>query len=108
MITSYINFLAHGIKRKEGVSWSEALRIAYRAAKLREQMRNGVVRFTFTKKSTGEKREAIGTIRLDSMPEEKRPKNNRQPKATNTVPFFDTVKGEWRSFAAITLLEVAA
>ena len=105
MITSELNFLAHGIKKKENVDWATAMKIAYQAMKVKNAMRDGVVEFSFTKKSTGEVREARGTVRLDLIPGTAHPKGNRPPAATNTVAFYDLDKNGWRSFAAITLIE---
>lgn len=72
---------------------------------LKEKMKNGETRFTFTKKN-GETREAIGTVRMDMIPEEDHPKGG-YAMPPNTYRYFDLEKYEWRSFIIENLVSVA-
>jgi hypothetical protein len=61
---------------------------------LRNRLREGVVKFFFQKKN-GQLREAIGTTKLEAIPNEKHPQGIRQS-PPSVVTFFDIEKQSWR------------
>ena len=83
---------------KTGVSWSEAMRQAWRIIKLKLGALRGVVKFSYLKKN-GEVRHAQTTT-----PKEY---NYKGGKATaNSVPYFDLERNAYRSFIPSNLLTV--
>ena len=72
---------------------------------LKEKMKNGEVRFTFTKKN-GETRDARGTVNMDMIPDDYHPKGSYAI-PSNTYRYFDLEKYEWRSFIIENLVSVA-
>ncbi len=68
----------------------------------RNMLRTGVWQFCYFKKEGGI-RQALGTLKYDLIPEEKRPKstNDQRPKTNDqfgTFSYFDLDKNGWRSF----------
>jgi len=67
------------------------------ADELREKLNEGTVQFAF-KKIGGDLRTATGTTHLDTVPVENHPTSGKAA-PSGIVPFFDIVKGAWRSVA---------
>lgn len=87
------------LARTYGLSMSEALRHAWAWFKLRLQMTLGVVEF-FYHKSDGSKRQAFGTLRADMLP---KIKGAERKHYDHLQIYFDTEKGEFRSFKIINM-----
>lgn len=100
---SEIFALAHQFIRMYGVSLSEALKTAWRNAKLKNALHLAIVHFFF-QKVDGTIREAYGTLSEDRIPATQ--ENNRKKNATVQV-YFDTEKKEWRCFKKINLVKIA-
>lgn len=98
-----IMLLAWQFVRKNGYSMSEAMKIAWSVIKLKAKMKAGIVRFYF-RKVDGSTREAFGTLSEKLIPETK----GTGKKANETLfTYFDTEKGEYRSFKKANLLSIA-
>lgn len=95
--------IAHSIlKRTQVGSFSEALRLAWKAIKIYAGMLMGEVTFTF-RKANGEIRKAVGTLcNVDYHPTSGG--NNRKERPAETICFWDVEKHGFRSFNASTLL----
>lgn len=101
---SEIFTLAHSFIRKYGVSLSEALTIAWRNAKLKNELHQKIAHFYF-QKMDGTIREAWGTLGEDKIPATQ----GSDRKRNDTVQvYFDTEKEEWRCFKKINLVAIAA
>ena len=96
--------LAWGIVRRNGLSISEALKLAWRNFKLKVKMQTGIVKFYF-QKVDGSIREAYGTLSGDIVPATKSG-NGRKPVPTIQT-YFDTEKAEWRCFKIANLISIA-
>lgn len=95
--------LAWQFVRKNGYSMSEALKTAWANFKLKSKMKTGIVRFYF-RKVDGSVREAFGTLSEKLMPETK----GTGKKANDTLQtYFDTERGEFRSFKKANLVSIA-
>ena len=98
-----IMLLAWQFVRKNGYTMSEAMKVAWSVIKLKAKMKSGIVRFYF-RKVDGSTREAFGTLSEKLMPETK----GTGRKANETLfTYFDTEKGEYRSFKKANLLSIA-
>lgn len=95
--------IAHSIlKRSQAGSFSEALRMAWKAIKIYAKMLVGEVVFTF-RKANGEIRRAVGTLcNIDYHPVGGG--NNRKERPADTICFWDVEKQAFRSFNASTLI----
>ncbi len=88
-------------KKAEVGTLSEAMKLAWKAIKLKVAMAKGVVKFQY-RKATGEVRTAIGTLKSGVV--------NYEPKGTNrkpcysTVAYWDIEKKGFRSFCISHLL----
>ena len=71
---------------------------------LLEKLHNGIVKFEYTKKSTGKQRLAWGTL-SDNLISEKVKGCNRRPNP-NCICYYDIERGEFRSFLAQNLQKV--
>ena len=93
--------LAWQFVKRNGLSLSEALKVAWRNKKLIIAMRKQIVKFYF-QKIDGTMREAYGTLsdRLTPSPSgaDKRKKND------TVQVYFDTEKQEWRCFKKANLV----
>lgn len=94
--------LAWQMVRKNGYSMSEALKVAWLNMKLKMQMKQKIVRFYYRKVS-GEVREAFGSLQESLLPETKG--IGRKPNDTLFI-YFDTERGEYRSFKRANLLSI--
>ena len=89
------------LKKAEVSTISEALKVAWKAVKLKVEMAKGVVKFQY-RKASGEVRTAIGTLKSGMV--------NYEPKGTNrkpcysTVAYWDIEKKAFRSFCISHLL----
>lgn len=94
--------LAWSFVRRNGYSMSEALKAAWRNAKLVAAMHTGIVEFFF-KKVDGSMRQAFGTLAANIMPQTQG--TGRKPN-DNIQVYFDTMCGEFRSFRKCNLESV--
>ena len=94
--------LAWQMVRKNGYTMSEALKVAWLNMKLKMQMKQKIVRFYYRKVS-GEIREAFGSLQENLLPETK----GTGRKTNDTLfTYFDTERGEYRSFKRANLLSI--
>ena len=70
---------------------------------LKIKMRAGIVQFFYLKSSTGELRQAFGTLKDDLCPETKG--DDRKPNK-HLVTYYDTVAEGWRSFRMFNFVKV--
>ena len=95
--------LAWQFVKRNGFSMSEALKVAWRNFKVKNQMKQRIVKFYF-QKVDGSVREAYGTLRENLVPATA----GSERKRNDTVQvFFDTEKNEWRCFKKANLLSIA-
>ena len=92
--------LAWQFVKRNGLSLSEALTIAWRNIKLRAAMSSRIVRFYF-RKVDGTIREAYGTL-AEKLTPTTTSTSNRRPNDT-VQTYFDTEKQEWRCFKKANL-----
>lgn len=92
--------LAWQFVKRNGLSLSEALTIAWRNIKLRAAMANKIVRFYF-RKVDGTIREAYGTLSERLTPATAGTSTRRTNGTVQT--YFDTEKQEWRCFKKANL-----
>ena len=95
--------LAWQFVKKNGYTMSEAMKVAWANYKLKQAMKNKIVRFYYRKVS-GEVREAFGSLQEKLLPETK--ESGRKPNET-LFTYFDTEKGEYRSFKKANLINIA-
>lgn len=91
---------AHALqKARPNFAWRYNLINAWDRVRFHEQLRNGVLRFTYIKKN-GMARIAYGTLRPDLIPSDKQPKGclDYTPNYA-AMPYYDLVRNEWRSFS---------
>lgn len=92
--------LAWQFVKRNGLSLSEALTIAWRNIKLRAAMSNRIVRFYF-RKVDGTIREAYGTLAERLTPVTSGTSTRRNNVTVQN--YFDTEKQEWRCFKKANL-----
>lgn len=99
--------LAWQFVKRNGVSLSEALRVAWMNAKLKISMAVRIVKFYF-QKVDGTMREAYGTLsgRIATAATGNESGTSRKKNDTVQV-YFDTEKQEWRSFKKLNLVKIA-
>lgn len=95
--------MAWSFVRKNGYSMSEALKCAWANYKLKQAMKNKIVRFYYRKVS-GEIREAFGSLQEKLLPETK--ESGRKSNDT-LFTYFDTERESWRSFKKANLINIA-
>lgn len=95
--------LAWQFVRKNGYTMSEALKVAWANYKLKQAMKNKIVRFYYRKVS-GEIREAFGSLQDKLLPETK--ESGRKSNDT-LFTYFDTERESWRSFKKANLINIA-
>ncbi len=82
----------------KGMNKSDALTWGWYIIALHSVLKNGILRFRFTK-ANGDVREAKGTLHPLLIPEDKKPKGTGSAKPNfSTIPFFDLDKQDWRAF----------
>ena len=92
------------------ITASQALKYAWWFESFRAKLSTGVWRFSYFK-TDGSIREAVGTLCMDLIPEDKRPKGinsealngtggalNRAEPAAGVFPYYDLDAAAWRSF----------
>lgn len=92
--------LAHKVKHNFD-TFSQALIFAWAKYKLQTRLIAGDVSFNFRKKSTGEIREANGTLKFDTP---YIPTNNKT--SWSIQKFFDIDKQAWRCLDIRTLIKI--
>lgn len=102
---SSIMRLAWQFVKTEGMSMSDALKTAWRNAKVHYLMREGYVNFVFIKKN-GETRNAKGTTRLDILPNGALKGGQRTSNPQTHQVYYDYDKGDWRCFRRSSLLKI--
>lgn len=101
-VTREVMTLAWQFIKKNGMSLSAALKMAWQNIKLRTAMKSRIVKFYF-QKVDGSIREAYGTLKESLVPETQ----GSDRKRNDTVQtFFDTEKSEWRCFKKANLVSV--
>ena len=98
------------ILRGTPITPSQALKYAWWFENFRKKLSTGIWRFSYLKKD-GSIREARGTLCMDLIPEDKRPKGinsealngtggalNRAEPAAGVFPYYDLDAAGWRSF----------
>ena len=91
--------------RRNGYNMSEALKTAWANFRLRQQMKERIVRFYF-RKIDGSIREAWGTLAENLIPATSGSDNRRK---NDTVQvYYDTEREGWRSYKKANLLSIAA
>lgn len=91
--------------KRNGLTISEALKIAWRNFKLQVAMKSRVVEFWYKKATTGELRQAFGTTdpsRYDYTPTG----NGHRGPYADCVQYWDTAKGAFRMFKTYNLKSV--
>jgi len=89
--------LAHAIKKRTGMSWGEAQKLAWANLRLYLSLYGGnFISFSYKKKS-GEQRKAIGTRNVKIIPNQKQAKNSAGI-SLSVIKYFDFEKNNWRSF----------
>lgn len=92
--------LAWQFVRKNGMSLSNALRIAWCNIKLKMALKKKIVKFYFVKVD-GTLREAYGTLKENLVPKTKGIRRN----VVTCQTYFDTEKSEWRCFKKANLVK---
>ena len=102
------------ILRGTPITPSQALKYAWWFEDFRKKLSTGVWRFSYYKKD-GSIREAVGTLDMSRIPEDKRPKGDMpdgaarepsvlssapdvRPENYDTFPYYDLDAAGWRSF----------
>ena len=90
------------ILRGASLTQSQALKYAWWFEDFRKKLSTGVWRFSYYKKD-GSIRQARGTLCMDLIPEDKRPKSlssapDVRPENYDTFPYYDLDAAAWRSF----------
>ena len=94
--------LAWQFIKKNGMSLSDALKVAWRNVKVRAMMKTRIVKFYF-QKVDGSVREAYGTLKESLIPAIV---GSDRKKSDTVQVFFDTEKTEWRCFKKANLISV--
>ena len=80
------------------LEWRNSLKRAWAVHRFKELLKTGVFMFYYTKLDTTI-REAIGTLKMDYIPEEQRPKGiSNRHNIVKYIAYYDLRKHEWRSF----------
>ena len=94
------------ILRGASLTQSQALKYAWWFESFRKKLQSGTYRFSYFK-TDGSIREAVGTLDMSRIPDDKRPKSlssapDVRPENYNTFPYYDLYAdgdaGGWRSF----------
>ncbi len=89
------------VKKAEVGNISEALKLAWKAIKLKASMAKAVVTFKF-RKSNGEIREAVGTLQSEYISYES--KGTTRKPCYSTVAYWDLERHAFRSFNIASLI----
>lgn len=94
--------LAWQFIKANGLTLSKALKLAWMNIKLRTRMMKDVVTFIF-QKADGTLRRAEGTLKETMLPNTKGSERKVNPLVQ---VFFDTDKGEWRSYKKANIVTI--
>mgnify|MGYP000857041092 FL=1 len=100
---SNIMRMAWQMCRATGEAFAECLHKAWQVFKLKMKMRTGIVQFFYLKSSTGELRQAFGTLKDDLCSETKG--SDRKPNK-HLVTYYDMLAEGWRSFRMFNLVKI--
>jgi hypothetical protein len=95
--------LAWQFVKRNGLTMSEALKVAWANMKLKIGMAIRIVKFYF-QKVDGTRREAYGTLNSNLVPEVAGADTRKKNDTVQT--YFDTEKQEWRCFKKANLLPI--
>ena len=95
--------LAWQFVKRNGLNMSEALKAAWRNAKLKTAMKLKIVKFYF-QKVDGTIREAYGTLSAKFIPTVSGDDNRK--KNDTVMVYFDSERQEWRSFKKANLISI--
>ncbi|MCF0191621.1 MAG: DUF2693 domain-containing protein [Marinilabiliaceae bacterium] len=100
-LSSLMN-MAWSFVKRNGLTMSEALRCAWRNLKLKAQLAVKVCKFTFIKvdDTMGV---SYGTLKESLLP---RTMGFERPRPDYLQTYYDTEKGEWRSFKKVNLVGI--
>lgn len=98
-------YMAHHLQRNcinPALKWGDNVKYAWYFVRLREALKNGVVRFSYFKQDRSI-REARGTLCATLIPMDKLPKGkpievDERPNY-KSIPYYDLDKCEWRAFS---------
>lgn len=93
---------ANAIYNSTSLSQSQSWKMAHKAVKLQMQLKQGIAKFSFKKISTGEIRQAVGTLCPDLF--DYTPSGNKEKKDNpKVIKYYDLEKQAFRSFRVETL-----
>ena len=93
------------IFRTTGELFADCLKRAWQCNKLRKAMLTRIVRFTYIKKTTGELRNALGT--LDTSRYDYEAVGGRDNKPADCIRYWDTEAQGFRMFKIFNLVSVS-
>lgn len=99
---SQVMSLAWQFVKRNGFTMSEAMKAAWLNMKLKFAMKQKIVKFYYQKVS-GEIREAYGTLKENIVPATQ---GTGRKQNDTLFTYFDTERGEWRSFKRANLLRI--
>ena len=85
-----------------GFSMAEAMKQAWLVLRLKAAMKNGIVKFMYTKLN-GEVRTAWGTLKDGLIPETK---DTERKKNESLITYYDNEKQAYRSFKVANLIKI--
>ena len=96
------------ILRGASLTQSQALKYAWWFESFRKKLQSGTYRFSYFK-TDGSIREAVGTLDMSRIPEDKRPKSlssapDVRPENYETFVYYDLDRQAWRSFKVINYI----
>ena len=84
------------------LDWKNAVKLAWYFVRLRKNLKDGIVEFTYSKQD-GSFRNAKGTLHELLIPKDKKPKGDMSDSAAKpnykSIAYFDLDKQEWRAFS---------
>lgn len=96
--------LAWQFVKKNGYTMSEAMKAAWANYKLKQAMKERIVKFYF-QKVDGSIREAFGTLKASLLPPTAG--DDSRKKSDSVQVYFDTEKSEYRCFKKANLIKLA-
>lgn len=93
--------MAHAVMKRTGATLSEALKMAWKAARIYSDLLLGEVKFTY-RKLNGEIRNAVGTLKnIDYL---RKTTGNAYQRPADVLCYFDIEKKAFRSFTIQSLI----
>src|SRR5574344_2608103 len=92
--------------RVTGESFATCLKRAWMIYRLAKQMKNKVVQFFYLKCTTGEIRQAFGTMQDSVIADKVKGTDNRR-KNSDLFTYYDLEKDSYRSFKKFNLIKIA-